>query len=299
MPSSIRSIIVHIHMLKNAGSTFDWSLKKSFGVNFYDALIDQHVLVDNDLLTNIVKTNKNIQAITSHHIVLPLPIIENVNLLPALLIRHPLLRAVSAYEFERRHALFSDKSCEASKMTLSQYIEWRLDEKTPPIIRNCQTRYCSGMIGQQSLTPLDQSHYEVAVNYLQKNLLVGVVEQYDKSMVVFSDYCRDVFNNIDFSYIKKNVGSATGLSEAQKLEALKNELGASLYQALSDANQHDLLLFEQAKQIVEERFLKIKNAHLKMNILRLGNALLPVQLKVSAFIEKVKRNIKRRLLNRT
>lgn len=57
-----RDIILHSHIFKNAGTTFDYSLEKNFGKNFIDHRDDIELYkLANQLLNNKISKIKNFE----------------------------------------------------------------------------------------------------------------------------------------------------------------------------------------------------------------------------------------------
>ena len=57
----MRSVIIHNHLFKNAGSSFDWVLQKNFGDDFVDHREDQEMIEGAKYLGPFLQKHKNIK----------------------------------------------------------------------------------------------------------------------------------------------------------------------------------------------------------------------------------------------
>lgn len=254
-------VIVHVHMFKNAGSTFDWSLKKNFGDAFIDHRDDDQMRKGAAYLGPYLKKWRP-KAISSHHIKLPLPEIEGMTLLPAFILRHPIDRIGSVYNFEKRQKANTKGAIKAKEMTFAEFIRWYMEDSSPATIRDFQTRWCSGNTG--TAKPLNQKDYEKALTTLKEAPLLGIVEFYDESMVVFEDYLSKYFPGIDLSYKKQNVGKRQAEGLEDRIFRIKEELGDDLVKLVIEKNQYDFMLYEQAKNILDSRIMSTADFDEKM-----------------------------------
>ncbi len=246
-----RVIIVHVHMFKNAGTTFDWSLEKNFGEAFIDHRDDDKMREGAKYLGPFLKENAHIKAISSHHIRLPLPDIDAALCLPVYILRHPIDRIGSVYAFHRKREANSIGAMKAKEMSFSGYVQWFMDSSRPATIRDFQTRYCSGRFGGgKKLTVKD---YDEALQSLHNTPLVGTVEHYAESMVLFEQKLKDFFPAIDLSYKKQNIGKRQAVGLETRIENIKKELGEDLTQQVIESNKYDFMLYEEAKQLLSSR----------------------------------------------
>lgn len=246
-----RVIIVHVHMFKNAGSTFDWSLKKNFGKDFIDHRDDDKMRTGAKYLSPYLKDNSHIKAISSHHIRLPLPEDQHWLCLPVFILRHPIDRIGSVYAFHKKQKSDTIGALKAKEMHFSEYVRWFMDASRPATLRDFQARYCSGKIG--TIKNLTENDYNDALQSLQNTPLVGIVECYAESMVLFEQNLKDYFPSIDLSYKKQNVGKRQGVSFETRIENLKKELGEDLINQVIENNKYDFMLYDEAKRLLTSR----------------------------------------------
>ena len=258
-------VIVHVHMFKNAGSTFDWSLKKNFGDAFIDHRDDDQMRQGADYLGPYLKKWQP-KAISSHHIKLPLPIIPCVKLLPVFILRHPIDRIGSVYAFEKKQKANTRGAIKAKESTFSDYIRWYMEPRSPATIKDFQTRFCCGKINGAKL--LARRDYLEALKTLKATPLVGVVESYDQSMTLFEETLKTYFPQIDLTYKKKNTGNRQSFPIEERISNLKNELGEDLVNLVMEQNRYDLMLYEEAKRLLRKRIARTKDFDKKLNSFR-------------------------------
>lgn len=247
--SERRKVLVHCHLFKNAGSTLDWSLKRSFGETFVDHREDAAMRSGKDYLASYLQQRRSLAALSSHHVQFPLPAEDGLEILPLILLRHPIDRARSVYVFEKRQEAFTPGAIKAKELCFSDYIRWRLEEDVSPAVRNF---HCSHLTSSR-LKPINRPQYEAALAELTRSPLVGTVERYDESMVLFEHVLSNDFSGIDLSYISQNVTPDREQSIDIRIEAVLDELGSELADEFCASNAWDIQLHEDANAILTER----------------------------------------------
>ena len=117
--SKSRPVIVHGHIFKNAGSTFDWSLKRNFNKGFIDHRDTEEMKFGaSDYLADYIGRHKRLKAISTHHLYwcMPLPEREKLDIIPCFFLRHPIERVRSVYDFERRQQSDTPGAVHAKKL---------------------------------------------------------------------------------------------------------------------------------------------------------------------------------------
>ena len=257
----MRSIISHGHIFKNAGSTLDWSLARNLGANFLDHRDDKGIRTDTlATLQSLLSKTPNLKAISSHHLPQPLPAIDGITFHYVYLLRHPLARILSVYHFEHKQDSDSLGAKAAKNLSLREYVMWRMQPDVPATIRNYQTRYLAGFHVRSPHLEITPQAFGEAITHLRKGAVVGIVENYDESMVVIEDYFRRQSIELDLSYVRQNTGSsyASG-NAAARTAALANELDQETLDCVLRENSLDLALYYEAKTKLSECCNKIDN----------------------------------------
>ena len=164
----MRSLILHGHLFKNAGSTFDWSLRRCFEDNFLDHRDDESMREGgNEFLKSLILKNPGLMAISSHVMPLMHSYPSGIKIIPIYFLRHPLLRVSSVYEFELLQLpAITPGAIEAKNRSFREYIAWRLDEKVGAIIRNYHSRYLGGLRRRGPSAKGDKEDFETALQTL-------------------------------------------------------------------------------------------------------------------------------------
>lgn len=256
-----RTIIIHCHMFKNAGTTFDWKLQRNFGQAFMGHRDNEKMKKGAEYLGPFLYENPNIKALSSHHIRFPLPVISNAILLPAFIIRHPVDRAGSVYLFERKHDVRTGEIINAGKMSFQEYVLWRMKPMNEGVIRNFQTRYC---LDEQSEV-INEEDYKIALKRISETQLLGLVDYYDESMVLFEEAIRPYYPDIDLAYIKDNVSLVGEKGLEQRVNSILQSLTLEIIDILYAGNHWDLMLYLEAKSIIAKRMENIPDFTDKLN----------------------------------
>ncbi|WP_152025175.1 hypothetical protein [Congregibacter litoralis] len=193
-------------------------------------------------LADFLKAKPQLRALSSHWLPFPLPEVPGLTLRPLVILRHPIERIASVYEFERRQAVDHPGTQKARNGDLQSYVAWRLEQGTGPVIRNYQTRMLSGVYPGND----DDNQLNKAVQLLETLPAVGIVERYRESAVLFEEALKNDFPAIDLAFQRQNVRDASDQrSPEERREAVERELGELLAPVLA-ANSMDLALYDRA-----------------------------------------------------
>jgi hypothetical protein len=267
----MRNIIIHNHLFKNAGTTFDWSLGRNFGDAFLDHRDDLEMHQGAKYLGPFLLSHPELKALSSHHLKFPLPVLPDVRLLPVVFLRHPIDRVGSVYAFEHKQNSESLGSRMAKKMTFNEYVQWRMQPEAPITIRNFQTSRCLDIpetIKTFITRRLVEADYANARKQIEEMGLLGVVDMYDESMVLFEEYLKPSFPNIDLSYVKQNITSGRKKSLVDRIRSVFNELDFDVTNSMLQHNHFDLMLYLEAKEIVKSRINDLADFKEKLNCFR-------------------------------
>lgn len=264
--SESRVIIVHGHIFKNAGTTFDWALSRNFDADFIDHPDNDEMRLDGaSCLANVIGQNPQLKAVASHHLYrwMPMPELPGVTLIPCFFIRHPIERVRSVYSFERNQNSNTPGAVHAKKYSFKDYVAWRMDHRGGGVVMNYQIKYCSGRPG----TDISDAFISNTADYLANNTLTGIVDRFDESMVYFEEKLGANFPNIDLSYVRQNVSRKKFLAPQKvekKVEAVLKELkeGAAV---LEKNNRADIELYALANKALDEQIEKIANFDSKLS----------------------------------
>ncbi len=248
---ALRTIIVHYHIFKNAGSSIDRLLHMAFGTGWapLEGTSPTSLLRPHDL-SMFVEGRAEIVAISSHLLRPPSP--PDVNVLPVVLIRHPLDRAFSVYSHLRRNHHDLRAGAVAQQGSFSQFVLWCLDNKTQGgmVIANYQTihlseaSFRSGHIYQAVANEDDLRH---ALRYLSDAACFGTVDLFDAAMSRLRQAAAAIDLIIPAATVAENTtpGRLDDLDE--RLYLVEWLLGPVLHNRYMRENELDYRLYEWAR----------------------------------------------------
>lgn len=259
-----RVIIIHNHIFKNAGSSIDWALHRNFQHRFIDHREDRKMLQGPAYLRAYLLNNPHVTALSTHHLRPPLPELEHSRILTIMMFRHPLERVTSVYHFERKQTGSETYGARfAREHSLKDYVLWRMRSDVPPTIRNFHI-FRSLPEPVHWRRPLGPDDLEKAKEFVRSVDMLGFVDSFDKAMICFENVLAPFFPNIDLSYKIQNVGQNIDQSLEERLQRLRDELGAEAYECLENNNKWDLKLYAYARKLFEARLEKIHDLQQKL-----------------------------------
>ena len=106
-----------------------------------------------------------------------------------------------------------------------------------------------------------EAKFEAAKKTLTGKALIGIVDRYDESMIVMENELREIFPQIDLSYIRQNITDDKihqGVEEKaqQVVKSLPDEMG----QKLLAENQMDAELYEMAHRLLDRKIDEMHEA---------------------------------------
>lgn len=250
-----RTIVVHYHLFKNAGTTIDSILDRNFPgfEHLHREGPDPWSSIGPSELIECALANPSVKAVSSHHAYLPLPSYPGIRFLPILFLRHPIDRFGSVYSFERRQPLDcrSPSAAVARNGSLADFARWTIGCDATAVCRNFQVVRLAGMQYDMRTARATADDLERALAHLDSLPFVGLVESFDESLVRMQEYLRPHVGEIDINHLHENASPSRGPSLHERLERIAEELGPALYQELIEHNALDIILYRQAQRRIE------------------------------------------------
>jgi hypothetical protein len=249
-----RPVLVHYHIFKNAGTSVDWMLERSFsdawstveGRTATDILSSEHV-------RRFLEANAHLSAISSHLARPPLPW---PGAKAIVYLRHPIERVRSVFAFVAADASQPNHHI-AKERGFRGYVRWALGSADGGVvIRNYQVVHLSEASFRAPhvhMANATRNDLETAVAYLNEWRTVGVVSRFDESCRAFEAAYRPLFPALRMTPIRLNVTRERGIDLATSCAQIRDALGADVYDRLVDANELDLELFQQANHLLEQQ----------------------------------------------
>ncbi len=244
-----RPVLLHCHLFKNAGTTLDWSLARQFGDGFTDHRDDDDMRRGAEYLGPYIERHPGLRALSSHHVRFPLPESADYRLLPLVALRHPIERARSVYDFERRQEADTPGANRAKELSFADYVRWRMEDGVAPTIRNFHCAFLAGRFEQD----IGEAEFQDSVAALANLPLLVIVERYDESMVLLEKSLQPYYGDVDLAYVAQNVTPGREGDLEARVQAIYNELGPELEQHFRESNHWDVRLYEDALAIFNER----------------------------------------------
>lgn len=247
----MRTIIVHYHIFKNAGSSIDRLLATAFGPRWasLEGPTPTSLLRPDDLAT-FARSRPELVAVSSHLLRPPAP--NDLRVLPIVLIRHPLDRAFSVYSHLRRYTDGLHTGDVAQHSSFSQFVRWCLDNRTLggmtitdyQVIHLSEASFRGKHIYQAVATDEDLRH---AIHYLSHAACFGTVDQFDVAM----DRLRQAASAIDLAIpaasATENATPGRPDDLGERVSLAEQLLGPMLYDRFLNENELDYHLYSWAQ----------------------------------------------------
>ncbi|PIE56911.1 MAG: hypothetical protein CSA34_01020 [Desulfobulbus propionicus] len=246
-----KKIFIHHHIFKNAGTSIDKSFKEIFGdhMYFYDMNIPGGVVSNHMLIDFIYKKINGFPAcISSHQTCLSVKGANNFKFIEFVMLRNPLRRFLSMYNYYKRIQLSGDKLENLAKeKTFREFVEY-ISNNSKVISSNFQTNFCSKTDSiRRKIVKDDLERAKDNLSHNVKN--IGVVERFNDSVKIFNQVLRE--NEINGEMIIYKENSSRDILDPIKY--IKDSLGTSLYHKVKAQNVFDFELYNFANKLLDIR----------------------------------------------
>jgi hypothetical protein len=246
----MRHVIVHYHLFKNAGSTVDSILTANFPGDSHRHIEGEYPwsIVEPSTLLDLARSNPRLKAISSHQARLPLPSDSSITFLPILFLRHPIDRFASVYEFERQQpeSDMSPSVAIARSGGLAAFAEWVISRNATAVCRNFHVAHLSSSQTDMRYARATHEDYLKAWAHLESLPYFGIVESFAESVKNFDAIMRPHVGDLNLSFTRQNVSPGRDDSLEVRLRKIEAELGPTLHRELLEANNLDMMFYEQA-----------------------------------------------------
>lgn len=255
---STRNIVVHYHIFKNAGTSVDHLLRKNFGDKWgaFDGDTPGHIITTKEL-ENTIETAQDKIAFSSHQIVPPLPEVEG-KIYPIVFLRDPIDRIKSAYLFEWKKQLGLDEP----KGPFREFVEEKFQHIRKSSVEEFQTIRLAN-VGRDLFHGADITDEEILSNaceFISSLDFVGVVDQFDRSMQMLTNYLSGGFPAFEYSPVQANVLQDITIAQNEKRQRIQDELGDELFEMIVDRNRMDEQLYQHARRCMDSLEARGRNA---------------------------------------
>ena len=256
----MRHVIVHYHIYKNSGTSFERVLDESFG-DAHERFDGPYPFftIDQDQLDRIIRRKPGSVAFSSHQTMLPQPSSLDHIVLAATFLRHPILRIGSIYRFKRQHEDGTSTAEIAHKHDFAGFIAACFDvTKELPHISNGRTRHLAAAHGRapavRRLNDMMQYDLATAKRNLANVEMLGRTEHFEDDVARFVMIAaRHGLTMKVPAETRHNTTETHDLPVAKRVEQLLEPLSAQLKAQLMAANEQDLELYAHAETLIAAR----------------------------------------------
>jgi hypothetical protein len=240
----MRTVILHYHLFKNAGTSLDTAFKDNFIEDKGEWVTKEfpaHKPTNNEQVKKWIVENPQAKCFSSHTALFPVPVIENVRVIPVLFIRNPIDRIASAYSFEVKQGGDGFGAVLARNTNLSGYIETRLALVND---RQCRNFHAQRLATMFNTTYGDES--KRAKMALEALPFVGIVEKFSDSLVELETLLiSEGFDDINLQPVERNVSRNIKKSLDEKMKELHDLIDEEVFLKLLQANELDNYLYSR------------------------------------------------------
>ncbi|HLW76486.1 MAG TPA: hypothetical protein VKS01_05860 [Bryobacteraceae bacterium] len=250
----MRFVLLHYHILKNAGSTIEEILDQSFHERFqrFDTPDPEGQLTNDDVI-GLVERNPSMKAFSSHQIYYPVPRARGISFFDICFLRDPIDRLRSTYDYFRQKPADGIATSDlANRRPLGEFTRYLIDN-CPWTVNDVQVNLlANGMVND---TPRAQD-YERAVTRMRESCFPGVVDRFEESLAAGRWTLRMVFPELVSGHLAVNVSSQGTLDD--RVASYRDACDAATFAELLRLNAMDLALLECTRTEVRRRFETIR-----------------------------------------
>ncbi|WP_299694811.1 hypothetical protein [uncultured Tateyamaria sp.] len=226
-----RSVVLHYHLFKNAGTSLDQMLKAHLGDAWVTAEFSMAGENNSDLVAEWIADTPDALAFSSHTMVGPLPEVEGVEIIPVILLRNPLARIASAYRFERKQEADTWGAELAKEHDLDGYVRARLAR---PNDRQCRNFQVARLATLRPGPGRELFRATAGLNTLLGHGVVGRVEYFDAFREALMTRLAPAFPDFD-----------PPMARANTTKSDSEQISLDLATLLTEHNTDDIALLAQ------------------------------------------------------
>lgn len=217
-----RTIILHYHLFKNAGTSLDQVLIENFGDRWVSTEFRMNTGDNSAEVADWIRANPDAVAFSTHTALGPVPEIEGVKVISVMLLRDPVARIRSAYRFERKQVADTWGAQLAKETDLEGYVTARLARPQDRQCRNFQAHRLA------SLAPGEGSELDRALVGMERLSVIGLVEDFDGTLARLAAALKDDFPEFKVRSVQANTTTPRPETEDdRRVNALLEEVNAA------------------------------------------------------------------------
>ena len=231
-----RTVILHYHLFKNAGTSLDQILKRNFADRWVTAEFRMPPAGNTDEVADWIRANPEAVAFSTHTALGPVPQIDGVRVVSVMLLRDPVERVMSAYRFERHQQAETWGAELAKQHDLEGYVRTRLSRRGDRQCRNFQTHRLASLVPPSA--DCADPELDRALQAMDEVTVLGLVERFDDAVRHLATEIRD--DCPDFSPLTARANTTTRSPETameQRVRVLLEEVNGDDWALLKAARR--------------------------------------------------------------
>ncbi len=257
-----RWVLLHYHFFKNAGSTIEHLLHRTFASKFASLHgPDSSSVLGGSDVESFLALHPEVVAVTSHHLRYPKPFIPGVIIFDLCFFRDPLQRLWSMFKFLQRSKPVEELSGLPAPLDARTFFAELLD-KHPHIINDVQANILANR-GEYTRPP-SEPDLRVALDYLPQVSILGVVDLFDKSALAAEYFLQPTFPTLQFHYVRQNADPTGSSGLDVEMQKFREAVGSTIYGEIERLNRLDTELLDAARKEVLRRFDMLPNQEARM-----------------------------------
>jgi hypothetical protein len=250
----MRFVILHYHFLKNAGTSIENILHRSFGGYFTTIdTPDREGDVSIDALLALLRGNSLLKAVSSHQFRYPKPQVAGFLFFDVCFLRDPIDRIRSMYDYFREKPVAGDPVSDvANQSNLGEFIA-RAIERMPWYVNDAQVNLLAN--GTANDPPTEEDFNRAVASMLRTSFL-GVVDRFHHSLIAGQQFLRPVFPELDCAPDAANVSGGLESTLTERIAKVRDACDPAVYAELVRLNALDAKLLSLARAEVDRRFLR-------------------------------------------
>lgn len=257
----MRHVILHHHIFKNAGTSFDDALRRRFG----DGLAMLHApnadgVIDAEDLGAFLAAHPELCAVSSHHFHCQPFALRGFAFFHVALVRRPMDRFLSIYKFMRRS---EGELAELARSSSIREFMRHLIERQPHMVENPQVNIFAnhGFYGR----PTNDADLERALKKCRDFSLCAPVERFDEAVAAFEYFNAPAFaaGGMDLAYQRQNKSEPW-----PSVHEMPELLGRGDFDWLCSINERDEALWRFASDELDRRIAAVPDFSRRLNSFR-------------------------------
>lgn len=258
--ADVRFVLLHYHFFKNAGTTIEEILAHSFFENYarldsedFDGVVSQEELV------SFLNRHPGTRAVSSHQFRYPVPQEPGFIFLDLCLLRDPLDRIRSMYDYFREKPVPGEPASDlAHEQSIGGFIAGLVEHHAYRVSNVQVNLLANGIVNDP---PADADLIR-ATRVMLKTSFLGVVDCFHESLVAGQYFLRPVFPNLALAQQPANVSSGP------RMETFRKACDADVYTELVRLNALDSELVNRARAEVHRRFSMVPDGPARLRALQ-------------------------------